>query len=73
MLWIIVKFKNSEEIEAIPTSWYHKKTGIAWYPTKYESEPRGKAKITQAIINEEEPNPDTWETYEAILLRIKSY
>lgn len=62
MPWVVLKFISTNEVEAIPSSWFEKENNICHYP------PETNASIVKKFIqNEVVPQPN-WEDYEVKLM-----
>ncbi|XP_074035318.1 uncharacterized protein [Leptinotarsa decemlineata] len=66
MPWLIVKFTESDEIEAVPECWYNKTKKTLFYP------PFPISRMEKAIRHETEPGDD-WREYSVVLMREKKY
>lgn len=68
MPWIVVKFLSTNEVEAIPLSWFNKHDNTVSYPNHFS-----KNALEKAIKSEYDPEPDVWASYEVELLRPHPY
>ncbi|KAG5884593.1 hypothetical protein JTB14_000610 [Gonioctena quinquepunctata] len=66
MPWVIVKFSDSEEIEAVPSCWYDSTRKTISYP------PFPRNRMEKAIKNELDPGDD-WREYSVTLMRDTLY
>lgn len=68
MPWIVVKFPNTNEVEAIPIKWYNSEDNNIYYPTHLS-----KHVLEKAIKSEFDPDPNSWELFDVELLRPHPY
>lgn len=67
MPWVVVKFLDSDEIEALPLSWLNEDKTQTFYPGQYDI-----SSIKKAIKKEEMPKGD-WDLFGIMLLRPHPY
>lgn len=60
MSWVVVKFVESDEVEAVPLSWFDEKDQICWYPIM------ARSSLEKAIKSNMPPDKTQWTTYTAI-------
>lgn len=67
MPWLVIRFDETDEVEALPQSWYNEEEKIVYYP------PFPRQQLQRSIRREISPNLDTWGTYKVSLMRDKPY
>lgn len=71
MPWVVLKFSNTNEIEAVPETWYNRNSKICLYP------PFQRIALEKAIKSGIEPpefaTEEGWKEYEADLMSGKCY
>lgn len=66
MTWLVCKFEDTEEIEALPSNWYDEKSQTCLYP------PFPRLQLERAIKNKQEPDTN-WVKYKVKLMSSKRY
>lgn len=64
--WVVVKFVESEEVEAVPHYWYDETKKTVYYP------PFPRSKMEKAIKHQMEPEAN-WQEYKVALMRDKIF